>query len=98
MIKAYLELEAEHGQAVLVLEGLSDLLVVDVPVDHVQLHGVLVAVYRVLGPPAPLSRHSRNLAPVEVHLDKLVVHVERTPAQQRRGVVGHRVQFELLAW
>ena len=64
MIKVYLELEAEHGQAVLVLERLGDLLVVDVPVDHVQLHGVFVPVYRVLGAPAPLSRHSGNLTRV----------------------------------
>ena len=38
-----------------------------------------------------------HLPPVEMHLHKLIVDVERPPAQQGRGVVGHSEQLQSVA-
>ena len=36
----HLEFESQYSEAILMLQGLGDLLVVNVPVNHVELHGV----------------------------------------------------------
>lgn len=91
----HLELEAEHSETILVLQGLGHLLVVNIPVDHVEFYRVLVAVNGVLGAPDILV--VPDLPPVEMHLHKLIVDVERPPAQQGRGVVGHSEQLQRVA-
>ena len=45
-----LKLECEDSQSILMLQGLVHSFIVNVPVDHVQLHGILVAVYGVFRP------------------------------------------------
>ena len=92
LVVNHLELEAKHSETILVLQGLGHLLVVNVPVDHVEFYRVLVAVNGVLGAPDILI--VLHLPPVEMHLHKLIVDVERPPAQQGRGVVGHGEQLE----
>ena len=91
----HLELEAEHSETILMLQGLGHLLVVNIPVDHVELDGILVAINGVLGAPDILI--VLHLPPVEMHLNKLIVDVERAPAQQGRGVVGHSEQLQRVA-
>ena len=91
----HLELEAKHSETILVLQGLGHLLVVDVPVDHVEFYRVLVAVNGVLRASDILV--VPDLPPVEMHLNKLIVDVERPPAQQGRGVVGDSEQLQRVA-
>ena len=88
----HLELEAKHSEPILMLQGLRHLFVVNISVDHVEFYWVLVTVNGVLGASDKLI--VLDLPPVEVHLNKLIVHVERSPAQEGRGVVGHCEQLQ----
>ena len=91
------------------LQGLGDLLVVNVPVDHVELHGIplqscnsfqisiadtalLVSIYGVLR--ASTRGVLLDLAPVEMHLNKLVIDIKRATAKQSGRVVGHGEQLQ----
>ena len=91
----HLELEAKHSEPILMLQGLRHLLVVNISVDHVEFYRVLVTVNGVLG--APYKLIVLHLPPVEMHFNKLIVDVERPPAQQCRGVVGHSEQLQCVA-
>ena len=95
LVVNHLELEAKHSEPVLVLQGLGHLLVVNVPVDHVEFYWVFVAINGVLRAADILV--VLHLPPVEMHLHKLIVDVERPPAQQSRGVVGHSEQLQSVA-
>ena len=88
----HLELEPEDSQTILMLQSLGNLLVVNIPVDHVQLDGILVTVDGVLRAPNELI--ILHLPPVEVHLNELVIHVERASTQQGGRVVGHSEELE----
>ena len=63
---------------------------------HIDDTALLVAVYGVLW--APPHSVLLDLAPVEVHLNELVVDIKRTSAKKSGRVVGYGKQLQRVTW